>query len=575
MADDQKDKERLKKALDSMIFLPHLKDRAAPSVLLPPATAGPGAVGRPWDQGDLFRRLRTFKPSTWFAKPDAISARECARRGWTNVGADTLSCECCGAMVSCPIPPQLLPDEAAKTAERYAAQLADGHERACPWRGAVCSLSLLAFPQLPRSAVGLDFAERGAALGRVLALPPLAPAALTSLTGGALGPAVARLIEAGPDSVTATQNAAQPTPQRTAASPALTAGAATCDSEAFQKRLRTLTLCGWTLEALAGEGGEPSSRVGPESAMLSCTLCGARAGLWTYFPDCQPQASPPPKAASTQAKASEPRQVPRASRRQSSGAGAIGSPGAGALHRHVAVNLETTIAGGSMEEAAQTGGVGPFGAAAAPAFGSPAPAAAAAAPAAPAEGTLPVFGFAALRAAEPGSVSALLQKSAAKRRADEAFLQAALGSSGGVSGGGDGDKRPRSDAGQQKQGQEAEKVAASNSKAVAAAAPPPPPAATLQRLRAAEASPLDPLALHRRHCPWVHAATATEGTDRAALCGWQWCAQQLSPEGVAEGAAAAGAGGDEEESEGGGDGAAWNPAALLRNALSKVEVKKS
>jgi C3HC zinc finger-like len=84
MSDDQKDKERLKKALDAMIFLPHLKDRQAQSVLaaLIPDDKAPRATGRPWDRGDLFRRLKTFKSSTWFAKPNCICAEECARRGW-------------------------------------------------------------------------------------------------------------------------------------------------------------------------------------------------------------------------------------------------------------------------------------------------------------------------------------------------------------------------------------------------------------------------------------------------------------------------------------------------------------
>jgi hypothetical protein len=141
--------ERLKKALDSMIFLPHLRDRQAQSnsLLFPDSSGG---NGRPWDRGDLFRRLQTFKASTWFAKPTCVGPVECARRGWENVGVDLLTCESCKVVISCPVPPQLLPNEAASAAERFAKQLSDSHAISCPWRSTTCSLSLLKFPRLSR-----------------------------------------------------------------------------------------------------------------------------------------------------------------------------------------------------------------------------------------------------------------------------------------------------------------------------------------------------------------------------------------------------------------------------------------
>jgi len=90
-----KDRERLKNALDSMIFLPHLKDRQTQNSLasLFSDSKTTSGVGRPWDKGDLFRRLQTFRASTWFAKPDAIGAGQCARHGWENTGVDMLTCE--------------------------------------------------------------------------------------------------------------------------------------------------------------------------------------------------------------------------------------------------------------------------------------------------------------------------------------------------------------------------------------------------------------------------------------------------------------------------------------------------
>ncbi|ONM10002.1 IAP-like protein 1 [Zea mays] len=51
---------------------------------------------RPWERGDLLRRLATFKPSTWASKPKAASSLACAQRGWVNVDMDKIECESCG-----------------------------------------------------------------------------------------------------------------------------------------------------------------------------------------------------------------------------------------------------------------------------------------------------------------------------------------------------------------------------------------------------------------------------------------------------------------------------------------------
>jgi hypothetical protein len=93
MGDDRR--ERLQRALDELLFLPHLKDqqaREAASSLAPTAPGGAGGRARPWDRGDLLARLQTFKSSTWFAKPAPISPVECARRGWQNKGPDLVVC---------------------------------------------------------------------------------------------------------------------------------------------------------------------------------------------------------------------------------------------------------------------------------------------------------------------------------------------------------------------------------------------------------------------------------------------------------------------------------------------------
>lgn len=87
-------RERMQRALAGLLYLPHLQaQRDELSLPVAAAPAAGAAKGRPWDRGDLFRRLATFKSGTWFCKPAAIGPVECARRGWTNTGPDMLTCE--------------------------------------------------------------------------------------------------------------------------------------------------------------------------------------------------------------------------------------------------------------------------------------------------------------------------------------------------------------------------------------------------------------------------------------------------------------------------------------------------
>ena len=101
------DPARIQKALDSLIYLPLLKGRSAAE----PPEAGPDAPQplpgmqarqcRPWDRGDLLRRLQSFQPATWFCKPACAGPVACARRGWANTGLDQLTCEVLPITVCC------------------------------------------------------------------------------------------------------------------------------------------------------------------------------------------------------------------------------------------------------------------------------------------------------------------------------------------------------------------------------------------------------------------------------------------------------------------------------------------
>lgn len=95
------EKDRLMKALDSMIYLPHLKEQGSHMevgggyVVSPRGDRKLGGIARPWDRRDLYERLQTYKPATWFGKGESVNAPECARRGWRNTGEDQLACEVC------------------------------------------------------------------------------------------------------------------------------------------------------------------------------------------------------------------------------------------------------------------------------------------------------------------------------------------------------------------------------------------------------------------------------------------------------------------------------------------------
>mmetsp|Transcript_116188 Transcript_116188/g.353388 ORF Transcript_116188/g.353388 Transcript_116188/m.353388 type:complete len:376 (+) Transcript_116188:77-1204(+) len=124
--------------------MPSAADILRSVVDLPGAAAGnPLAVTqkcRPADIGDHRRRLSSFRTHWWFNKPLGASPIECARRGWVNVGLDTVTCECCHADLRVQrdgetwlVNGRPVPSEGSGAAT-WAAALASGHGPFCPWR---------------------------------------------------------------------------------------------------------------------------------------------------------------------------------------------------------------------------------------------------------------------------------------------------------------------------------------------------------------------------------------------------------------------------------------------------------
>ncbi|GLI70593.1 hypothetical protein VaNZ11_015523 [Volvox africanus] len=98
---------------------------------------------RPWEQSDLHRRLETFKPLTWFGKPETVGPVPCALRGWINNSKDSLSCEHCNAKLI--YPPNISYQQQQAAADLFSPNLATKHNFTCPWRSTACNTSLLAY----------------------------------------------------------------------------------------------------------------------------------------------------------------------------------------------------------------------------------------------------------------------------------------------------------------------------------------------------------------------------------------------------------------------------------------------
>ncbi|XWS36936.1 hypothetical protein CRYUN_Cryun19dG0000400 [Craigia yunnanensis] len=140
--------------------------------------AGETPLCRPWDRGDLRRRLSTFKSMTWFAKPKVISAVNCARRGWVNVEMDIIACESCGARLLFSTPPSWTQQQVEKAALVFSLKLDNGHKLLCPWIDNACHERLAEFPPTMPADLVDKFRERYYSFFQFLALPVISSSAI-------------------------------------------------------------------------------------------------------------------------------------------------------------------------------------------------------------------------------------------------------------------------------------------------------------------------------------------------------------------------------------------------------------
>ncbi|XP_059590838.1 retrovirus-related Pol polyprotein from transposon RE1 isoform X3 [Vitis vinifera] len=133
---------------------------------------------RPWDRGDLMQRLATFKSMTWFAKPEVVSAINCARRGWVNVDMDIIACEACGARLLFSAPSSWTRQQVEKAALVFSLKLDNGHRLLCPWINNACDEELAQFPPATVQDLMDGYRERASALLKLTALPSISSAAV-------------------------------------------------------------------------------------------------------------------------------------------------------------------------------------------------------------------------------------------------------------------------------------------------------------------------------------------------------------------------------------------------------------
>ncbi|KAI0501344.1 hypothetical protein KFK09_016288 [Dendrobium nobile] len=136
---------------------------------------------RPWERGDLLRRLATFEPSNWFAKPKGASSLSCARRGWVNVGNGKIECELCGSFLTFTKSVSRTIDGVDHDGEAFTEKLDSGHKVTCPWKGNCCADSLVQFPPTPASALIGSYKDRCDGLLQFPCLPLIASSAIETM----------------------------------------------------------------------------------------------------------------------------------------------------------------------------------------------------------------------------------------------------------------------------------------------------------------------------------------------------------------------------------------------------------
>lgn len=151
---------------------------AATDTLSPSARGGSSPSCRPYDRGDLLKRLSTFNSSKWSVKPKVAGPVACATRGWVNVDFEKIACEACDGILT--FPTQVSKSK-RKAAESFGHQLEDGHKGNCPWKGNYCAESLAELRLTPVSVILSGYEDRRDALLQLSGLPVVSSSAIEQM----------------------------------------------------------------------------------------------------------------------------------------------------------------------------------------------------------------------------------------------------------------------------------------------------------------------------------------------------------------------------------------------------------
>ncbi|KAI8541201.1 hypothetical protein RHMOL_Rhmol08G0043700 [Rhododendron molle] len=281
-------------------------------------------VCRPWDRGDLMRRLATFKSMTWFAKPQVVSVVNCARRGWVNVDVDTIACEACGARIFFSTPSSWSHHQGMYSFEKaalvFSLKLDNGHKQLCPWIDNTCDEKLSQFPPTPAAVLVDEYKKRFSVLLQLLALPEISFSAIDYMRSPQLENFLRGSSGAGRSSWSPDISQAEHLGNENDRD----------SSMSYYQAQKIISLCGWEPRSLpyiveckdqqyqsskdahppylfhgvadghnssivtyssnvdetmeANDDPAASNRVqsDPNSVVLDCRLCGASVGLWTF-----------------------------------------------------------------------------------------------------------------------------------------------------------------------------------------------------------------------------------------------------------------------------------------------------
>lgn len=250
---------------------------------------------RPWDREDLLKRLATFKSMTWFAKPEVVSAINCARRGWVNVDMDIIACESCGARLFFSTPSSWAQQQVENAASVFSLKLNNGHKLLCPWVDNACDEKLAQFP--PSSLVDLvdNYKKRCASLLQLLELPVISSTAISYMSG----PLMEHFLKYPPtlENVYGSDNGsgtgeevlpvlyyqAQKLISLCGWEPRLLPYIVDCKNTNNQSTTQnsTLTVYSSNLDTNNTPTTE-NQQYDHTSVLLHCKLCGAKVGLWAF-----------------------------------------------------------------------------------------------------------------------------------------------------------------------------------------------------------------------------------------------------------------------------------------------------